>query len=484
MTKSSDELSVPCRVGALQTELHRSPDLERKLESWVLAPGLITAGEVVGACLVEAQEYRAVNAATFLSSSATTPTTFLRRMAEITLERAGTQTGSPEFSTLSVQAEKAQWRQRIRLHPMNALAWVELALHDVIVGKKESARRCMLTALRLAPDNRHVLRSASRLFLHLGDPERAYDLIAKSDGVERDPWLMAAEVAIAQLVDRKPRFAIRGKKLVAGDSYDAGQITELAGAIGTLELSDGRRKIARDLFRKSLQCPTGSALAQAEWASPQIGLEPVSLGQLESVREAEEARVFHFLREERFGEIPHACAAWSRAEPYSARPYEYASGASCMIANHEEALHWTAKGLRIRGKSEILLNNRAFALIHVGRLSEAAVALRSIQRENEMSWLVREANLGLLAMRQGKYPAGRALYETAIRGFRRLDNERWSAVASMFCAREAALAGMEDAAKLVIEARENMARLRITTYGHVIKEADHALESKSVRSEK
>ena len=477
MTMSSDELAVPCRAGALQAESPHSPDLERKLWDWSLEPSLITAGEVVGSCLVEAQEYRAVDAAKLLSSSTTTPTAFLRRMAEITLERGGGKTRSLAFSTPSAQAEKAQWRQRIRLHPTNALAWVELALHDVIVGKKESARRYMLTALRFAPDNRHVLRSAARLFLHLDDPERAYDIIARSDGVERDPWLMAAEVAIAELANRKPRFVVKGRKLVTGDGYDARQVTELAGAIGTLELSDGRRKIARTLFRKSLQSPTGSALAQAEWASPHIGLEPVSLGQLEAASEAEEARVFHFLREEQFEKISEACAAWSRAEPYSVRPYEHASGASCMIGNHEEALNWTEEGLKIRGKSEILRNNRAFALIHVGRLAEADAALRGIQRENAMSWFVREANLGLLAMRQGRYSVGRAFYEAAIRGFRHLDNERWSAVAAMFCAREVALAGMEDAKALVGEARANMVRLRITTYGHVIEEAERALLS-------
>ena len=477
VTLSSDELAVPCRVEALQADSHYSPDLESKLKRWTLEPGLITAGEAVGVCLVEAQEVRAVDAAKFLSSSATTPTSFLRQMAEIALYRAETQFENAKVAKSSVQAEKALWRQRIRLHPTNALGWVELALHDIIAGKRESAKRYMITALSLAPNNRHVLRSASRLFLHLGDPERAYDIVARSDGVRRDPWLMAAEVALAELVDRKPRFVITGRKMVAGDNYDAGQVTELAGAIGTVELSDGRRKIARDLFRKSLRSPTGSSLAQAEWASPRIGLEPVPLGQLESAREADEARVFHFLREEQFDKIPQACAAWSRSEPYSVRPHEHASGASCMIGNHEETLDWTEKGLRIRAKSEILLNNRAFALIHVGQLAEADAALRSIQREEEMSWLVREANLGLLAMRQGRWSVGRASYDSAIRGFRRLNNEKWAAVAAMFCAREAALAGMEDATKLVKEARANMARLKITTYGHVIEEAEYALKS-------
>ena len=482
VTLSSNELAVPCQEGVLQSESPSSAELERKLNSWNRDPGLITAGEVVGVCLVEAQEFRAIEAANFLSSSAATPTLLLRNMAEIALQRAEVQPDYPEVATRSERAEKALWRQRIRLHPRNALAWVELALHDLIAGKKKSAKRCMLTALSLAPNNRHVLRAASRLFLHLDEPERAYKIIAESAGVGRDPWLMAAEVAISELAGRSPRFAITGRRLVTSDRYEAGQVTELAGAIGTLELSEGRRKVARRLFQKSLRSPTGSALAQAEWASPQIGLEPVTMRQLESAREAEEARVFHFVRTEQFAKIPDACAAWSRAEPYSVRPYEHASDANCMMGRHEETLEWTQKGLRVRCESEILWNNRAFALIHTGRLEEADAALRSIQRNGGMIWLVREANSGLLAMRQGKYSAGRASYETAIRGFRRMNNEKWSVVAAIFCAREAALAGMDDATKLVREARANRDRLNITAFDHVIEEAEQALKKDGLRN--
>ena len=54
-----------------------------------------------------------------------------------------------------------------------------------------------MVALQLAPTNRHVLRSASRLFLHLDDSERAYDIIAQSDATVDDPWLIAAELSFA-----------------------------------------------------------------------------------------------------------------------------------------------------------------------------------------------------------------------------------------------------------------------------------------------
>jgi hypothetical protein len=66
----------------------------------------------------------------------------------------------------------------------------------------------MMTALQLAPQNRHVLRSAARLFLHVGDPECAHDLVARNDATKNDPWLIAAEIAIAYLLIAPSRFWI------------------------------------------------------------------------------------------------------------------------------------------------------------------------------------------------------------------------------------------------------------------------------------
>src|SRR5271170_3663699 len=63
-----------------------------------------------------------------------------------------------------------------------------------------TARDCCRT------NNRHVLRSAARLFFQVRDFERAHDLIRRNESTLGDPWLMAAEVALSGFAERRSTF--------------------------------------------------------------------------------------------------------------------------------------------------------------------------------------------------------------------------------------------------------------------------------------
>ena len=436
---------------------------------------MITAGELVGGAVVEAQETKAIRAARFLLSDASSATAPLRCLAARALTKAGLEGVFPRESAFDPQLEKRKWRHRTRKYSTNCLAWVELSLRDVIDGKKCAAERSMLVALQLAPNNRHVLRSASRLFLHLGDPGRAYDIIANCDAIVDDPWLIAAELAIASLAKRRPRYYKQGCRMIAKSGLAPRQITELTSAIGTLELNAGYRKKARDYFRKSVIDPTGNALAQAEWVSPSLGFELVSPRCRTIGSEVDEANVFHLLNDEKFSTVPDACLSWSAAEPYRIHPYEIASSAAALIGDHDRTLDIAKNGLKIRPKSGMLLNNYAFSLAHVGQLKEAEQALNGVKSDDKSIWLVSEANRGLLAMRRRESESGLAHYKEAINGFRRLDMKASADIASVYLAREAAMAGIGNAEILVNEAREIIGRLKTTRHNHVMEQAEQAL---------
>ena len=374
------------------------------------------------------------------------------------------------------------WRQRVRLHPRSALAWVELSLLDIVEGREPAALRSMLVALQLAPTNRHVLRSAARLFLQLRDPQRAYDTIAKSSPIRRDPWLVAAELSLAVLADRNPSHFGLGRRLISDGSLVPRQFTELAGAIGTLELIAGHRKSAREFFRKSVIAPTGNALAQAEWAAPNIGVDLVGQSFFARVTEIDEARALQLLNAENYSKVPDACRDWSQAEPYSIRPYEISSSASALVGDHSLTLKIARRGFRIRQMSYTLLNNYAFALASLGRFSDAEGALRRIGTGEGRHWFVSEANRGLLAMRKGAYDVGIAHYRSAIRGFRRRGEGGSADVAFLYMAREAALAALPDAHKLVERARELAGRFETKRYDHVLAQAAKALVASNTAS--
>jgi Flp pilus assembly protein TadD len=84
-------------------------------------------------------------------------------------------------------------RQHVYRFPDDAFSWADLALGFMTIGKKDAARRAMTVALHLAPFNRHVLRCASRMYLHLGDPERAHDLLKENAATKRIHGLSLAK---------------------------------------------------------------------------------------------------------------------------------------------------------------------------------------------------------------------------------------------------------------------------------------------------
>ncbi|MER8491119.1 hypothetical protein NKI51_17340 [Mesorhizobium australicum] len=462
LTIEAGELSVPSPVSEKYEQPTLVPSLIDKLGEWRVNPSIITAGELLEAALVEGIESEAVAAARFLISPSSTATLPVRRLAGLALKRAGKIEDIPEGLQVHDSADKAIWRARARAYSTNPLAWVELSLHDVISGKRAAARRSMQVALQLAPDSRHVLRSAARLFLHLHEPEFAHDILLRSARTPTDPWLMSAEMSIAELAQRQARFFGQGRALINSGTLRPRQATELASALGTLELVAGGRKKARDFFRESLVNPTGNSLAQAEWASPFFGTELVPERRLTSSNDGGEATALHLLREKKVEGVTEACERWSASEPYSIRPFEVSSGMAAASGKYAEALTVAQKGLLIRPNAPWLLNNRAFALIHLGRMKEAEHSLRGIIKSEEPTWFVSEANRGLLAMRRGDHASGVMHYRAAIEGFREQHRVQHVAIAQTFLAREAAIAGLPEAKALLKEARDSRSKAALT----------------------
>ena len=475
VTMAARELAVPYSDEDSVTSVRMSTDLEEKINNWGERPNVVSAGELVGAALVEGREERAVEAVGLLLSPRSSATDALRELAELTRKRVAPERGRGESSALDYSQVKHQWRSRTRLHPATALAWVELSLLEVISGRERAAKRCMSVALQLAPNNRHVLRSACRLYLHFEDPGKAYEIIAKCEAVRTDPWLMAAELAVAELAERRPKYFGRGRDVVDDGATSPSQYTELAGAVGTLELIAGRRRKARDYFRKSVIEPTGNALAQAEWASPSFGSELLEQSYFARGREIEEAVALQHLNKEEFRSVPDACDAWARTEPYAVRPFELGSSVSALIEDYERTVGTAKEGLRVHPKSEMLLNNYAFAMANLGEIDEASRILDRIVSRDGTGWVVSEANRGLVAMRRGEHDLGVALYKNAINGFRRRGHGPGAEIASVYLAREAAIARIGDADNLVRRAREAMERPGTKGYEGIMEQAERAL---------
>jgi Tfp pilus assembly protein PilF len=366
-----------------------------------------------------------------------------------------------------------------RLYPRDPLAWVELALYQVALGHADAADRSMRTALGLAPHNRHVLRSAARLLLHRNAPDEAHTLIARSPVTKSDPWLLASEISLAEVAHRSPLFYKIASRMLDDGSSSPRQLTELAGAVATEELLNGSRKKSRRAFSQSMLDPTGSALAQGEWATMQLGAEFAPMSRLESTPEASEALAFHFHRLGRYRDVAAFCWEWGQSDLFSIRPYEFGSSAAGLAEDYEAALELAKRGLKLRPKSMGLLNSMVFSLGSLGRVEEAQDYLDKIFiQETHPLYQLTLANRGLIAFRSGDEPQGRIHYKRAIEGFAKIGRLDLSAKARVYLAREALIARSPEAGTLLIQAREAMKPFAKTEANFTLRRVEALSEGK------
>jgi tetratricopeptide (TPR) repeat protein len=396
------------------------------------------AADLVGAALVLGYPNEARAAAEFLLSSER------HMLAERVARRVlgdDPRDDHVDLDPLARDAMRARIRELkrgVRDDPHTALLWAELALRYASLGQRDKADLAMTIALTLAPTDRFLLRSGARLSLHLGDPERAHRSIAPAAASQGDPWLVAAEIAIAPLAGRTPRLVKLGRRLIDSDKFNLAAISELASALATEALAAGSGREARRLFEASLEDPTENSIAQAEWASGHGARIELDDELLEEV-DAYEARAHVFAKEGNSDDAIRNAWDWVRAEPFGSIPAIFGSFESGLARRYDESIKFAEFGLIANPDSFLLRNNLAFALASLGDVSAAARHLSAIDvtRLNEEEGLVLGATSGLISFRRGDIEDGRALYKKTIE---RAKDPALAAVASILLAREEIIA--------------------------------------------
>ena len=423
-------------------------DLRDKELQWRSNPTVIGGAEFVAAAMLALKPELSVEAAEFILGS-TDPDTPVIELAKRNLEMVS---GPPDSAAEAhVAISKAQsWhvivglKRRLRLDPRNAAAWSDLSLQYSVLGQIDKAENAMQVALALAPQNRLVLRAATSLLVHADDPEQAHRLLTRSESIGKDPWITAAELAVAPLAERQPRFVKAARALLADDDLSPFHKNELASALATLELSHGQRKKARALFGTALEAPNENSLAQAEWASQTLHGLTVEK-QVLAEPQAREARARLFYQR---ADWPRAAAeawGWLSDQPFAPEPASFGSCVAEMgLRDFDQAILFATYGLKANPGNPTLLNNLAFAQIESGDLEQANTTLSRVPNM-ELSDAVAvtcKATAGLLAFRQGRVEDGRHLYREAIQAASRLGlRERWAMAKIMFAREEWRLNG-------------------------------------------
>ncbi len=438
--------------------------LAEKQSDWVENHTPWHAADFLAASFVLGHPQLAVDAAKLLASQRELPVPLLELARKI-LENRSEHVVVPEVNYLEgelLHREIHRLKSRASEEPRNAILWVDLARAYTLAGQGELARRQMRVACSLSPDNRFVLRSAARLLVHQGDALGAHRILTRSTATRHDPWLMAAEVGVASSAGIGSMSAKPAKSLIYSGTHPALSLTELASALGSLELESGKISRARKLFRQSLESPTENSLAQVEWASELIPSFQVNVDDFDVPRKFE-AEAWQSLSGGDWDKAMDAALCWLQDQPFSSRPAMLASYiSSSLLEKYERSIRLLKAALVKNVGHPGIINNLAFALAKAARVDEAQTLLSSLDistLENGNRITVR-ATQGLVMFRKGEPNAGRLLYEEAITRARDCSLQKYLALACIHLAREELAAQSPEAVGAVYRAIDEGAKCK------------------------
>ncbi len=411
-----------------------------------------SAGELLSSGLLSGDEKAVREASAFLLNPRSQSSSFAQEFARSLL-------ANESLSNISIPESHAgndprSVRALLRLNPFDAVAWADLARFHTIGGRFEKAHRAILTALRLAPDNRYILRTAVRCLIHLEKADQALFHLIRCETTEHDPWLLSAHLTASSIEGKISRLRKRALAVSTSD-MDPLHLSELRASLASDELMAGNSKKGRKLLQAALQKPTENVIAQAWWASRVLNMEPpVHMVGRDLAFEADTKAA---LASAQWENAERAASAWLADEPFSSRPAITCSFLHAVaFEEHEVAIQILRSALKANPGDPQLLNNLAFSLANIGKTEEASdlvrAALQAADKDNLK--IAPLATSGLIDFRMGNAEAGRAKYREAMRMAD--DSKLYStkSLASLFLAREERLAKTPEAESTLKEAIE------------------------------
>ena len=349
----------------------------------------------------------------------------------------------------------------VRATPYDAISWIELARLYTVLGQVDSASKCVQIAINLAPNNRFVLRAASRFFVHTGEVGRSLHIIRKSNAIAGDPWLQAAEISLSDAVGTSSRYLKKGINAILNETWAPRHTAELCGAAATILNANGDRR-ARKLIRLSIRDPNENALAQAEWAAFHRwapGVPPEVYGTCS----APEALALRRRQDMLWDEAIQACLEWRAMEPTSSKPLICGVFIALVaLEDGDKGLFFMEKIKLLRPSDQMITNNMAVAHAYKGDIAKASKLAKQLNplREDEQTRPTYIATKGLVEYRKGFISNGRNLYFDAAKKADMLKDTGLKALVLWHMLREESKFGTPQLEKVIEHVHRRYANLR------------------------
>lgn len=402
------------------------------------------AAEVVAVAVVEGVPQKAEEAARFLANYGN-DLVVTRRLIDSCLGLASDEDAPTSLTKDDIRA----FRVASPYVRESGFAWLDLALAYSSCGQYFKAERALTVARGLAgATNRLILRAEARLYQHMGDPERALATLRRDpDHLLADPWLMAPEIGLSQLVGKNSHLLRRALATVERGDRPPFQVSELAAAVATTELGAGKHRLARKLFRLAVVDPAESGLAQTVWAARERD-KLIRVPGPDALKGSAEARAREAVAQLQWREAEKACEAWYQEEPFATTPAVLLSSLrTAHLDDHVGAVQAANAGLAANPRHSALLNNRAFALATLDRLDEAEADIEVVENggtdQDATNRICVTATKGLIAFRRSQLREGEHRYRRAMAMAHDCRNPDLAAQAGIYLIREARLASVD-----------------------------------------
>lgn len=445
-------------------------DIDEKIEELRSVGGVGVAADLANAAILENRQDALVLAASvILDSNADAPEYLQEVVRRLLLPNQLAQLVRSGDASAPRREEVANIRKLLRVEPRNPVLLMDLARLYASSGLREKAELFARQAVALAPNSRWVLRSTSKLLSAHGKHEEAHKLLAKAQVTPFDPWLIAAEIATAQAAERSPKFWRQGQSFLVARSVAPFHLSELASAVGTIEIKDGKLKKAKERFQQSLLAPTENTLAQMKWAEGKLrnGFQlELLIANDQLAYEAAFRTSYHAKEMSKALTLAHQ---WMADEPFAPEPVANVTYIASLLDDYETAISSTDRELHLAGTRDVcVMNNRIYALLSSGKAfvdeafgEETNVWLANITRdlrENKVLDVGDQvhalANIGLFLYRSGEPLLGRDFYTQAAELARRANTRNTEGAVQIYHAREAILAGSVWAIEVLETARK------------------------------
>ena len=444
------DYSSICSLGLLRAvrehEIKIRPEFQisNAVSKWQKNPNIYTAVDLLAEALIlkDFKSEYARQAANYLLNQSKTTNPIIKELAVHFLEQPLINIAllldisEPQNRYTKI----ANLKKSVRFYHRNPIAWCDMAINYATLGQIDKARSAMEVALNLAPNNRFILRSAARCFLHFKEYDRASHLLSHSPLYNVDPWITSAGIAIAESADIPTKSIKKAKALVEDDNLTQFSRSELSVSIGTKEMKNGAEKLAKTYMRQGIIDPTENALAQAEWMSSQLNADIGNFSKLgNKVPASYEAIARHLFYKEDFKNSLNSARQWCSYEPLSSMPFIFATYITSVCFDDDlESLRILTGALPLHKTDPDFMNNYICSLAQTGDMEAAIKNFMNLDLRNlkDHQIFVLTATQGLLCFRTNNAEKGRELYLEAIRGFERIKDPRSAAIAAYYLAAE------------------------------------------------